>query len=81
MHLLWRRYSRSGYAPSIFYWLMAAGFAALAGWGAVRGDWLVAAIALAMAPVTYVGARVMRMLSASASESRARMRQERHDDE
>jgi hypothetical protein len=60
MHLLWRRYSRSGAAPPIFYAIAGAGFVALAVWAAFKGDWLVVAIALVMIAVTGAGARFMR---------------------
>ncbi len=62
MHLLWKRYSRSGAAPAWFYVTMALGFAALAGWAIVARDWLVMALALAMIGVTAVGARIMRSM-------------------
>ena len=52
MHLIWRRYSRSGYAPPLFYFGMAAGFIALAAFSSMRGSWLIAAIAIVMAGVT-----------------------------
>jgi len=70
MNLLWRRYSRSGYAPPWFYAALAFGFAAFAVWGAVQRDWTVAAIAAAMAPVTIGGAALMRRLGAAAEASR-----------
>jgi hypothetical protein len=69
MHLLWRRYSRSGYAPAWFYALMAAGFIALVVWAAVARDWLVAAVAAAMIIATIAGARVMRRLGDAADAS------------
>lgn len=69
MHLLWRRWSRSGYAPSWFYYTMAAAFAALAAWAAVRGDWLVLAIAAAMLAVAVAGSRLMRRLAEAARAS------------
>jgi hypothetical protein len=70
MHLLWKRYSRSGYAPPWFYVLMALGFIALAVWGAVRADWVVMGVALVMIPLTIGGSRVMKRLSAAADISR-----------
>jgi len=70
MNFLWHRYSRSGYAPPFFYLLMAAGFIALAVWAAIRHDWLIAAIAIAMLPVTIGGSRIMRRLSAASAASR-----------
>ena len=39
MHLIWRRYTRSGYAPPLFYIVMAAGFIALAVFSGMRGSW------------------------------------------
>lgn len=62
MHLIWRRYSRSGAAPSWFYAAMALGFAAVAIWAIVARDWLVMALALAMIGVTTIGARIMRSI-------------------
>ena len=62
MHILWKRYSRSGAAPPWFYVAMAVGFAALAVWAIVVRDWLVMAIALVMIGVTAVGARIMRSI-------------------
>lgn len=70
MQFIWRRYSRSGYAPPLFYIAVAIGFVALAVWGAVQGDWLVMALALAMVPATYAGARVMRRLGEAEAASR-----------
>ena len=69
MHLLWRRYARSGYAPAWFYALMAAGFVALAVWAIVARDWLIA------------GSRVMRRLgeAVAASTERYRREDDRHD--
>ena len=60
MHLLWRRYSKSGAAPPWFYAAMALAFGALAVWAIVAHDWLVMALALAMIGVTAAGARIMR---------------------
>lgn len=70
MHLLWKRYSRSGYAPPWFYALLGAGFIALAVWALVTGDWLVAAIAIVMLPVTFGGSRVMKRLRDASEASR-----------
>jgi hypothetical protein len=85
MHILWRRYTRSSYAPPWSYWVMAAGFVALAVWSAIQQDWVVLGVALAMVPVTFAGARVMRRLAASEEISRQEMlqreRREKHDDE
>ena len=60
MHLIWKRYSRSGAAPAWYYIAMALGFGALAVWAIVQRDWLVMALALAMIGVTAIGARIMR---------------------
>ena len=62
MHLVWRRYSRSGAASPWFYGAMALGFTALAIWAIVERDWLVMAVALAMIGVTAAGARMMRSI-------------------
>jgi hypothetical protein len=70
MHLLWKRYSRAGYAPPWFYVLMMLGFIALAAWGAARMDWVVMGVALVMIPVTVAGSRVMKRLSTAADASR-----------
>jgi len=70
MHLLWKRYSRSGYAPPWFYALLSAGFIALAAWALVTGDWLVAAIAIVMLPITVGGAMLMKRLSEASEASR-----------
>lgn len=70
MHLIYRRYSRSGYAPALFYLLMALGFGALAVYSAVRGSWLVMAIALAMIGVTIGGSRMMSRLKHAADAPR-----------
>jgi hypothetical protein len=67
MMILWRRYARSGGAPVWLYAVMAVGFTGLAAWGAVRGDWLVAAIAAVMVPATYGAQRVMRRVRAGAT--------------
>ncbi|HZP56897.1 MAG TPA: hypothetical protein VFC53_05010 [Dehalococcoidia bacterium] len=79
MHLLWKRYTRSGYAPPWFYALAVLGFAGLTAWALVRGDWLIAAIAALMIAVTVGGARLMRRLSTAAEESRRHFeREDRH---
>jgi hypothetical protein len=70
MQFVWRRYSRSGYAPPLFYVVIALGFVALAVYGAVQGDWLVMALAVVMVPVTYAGSRVMRRLGEAETASR-----------
>src|SRR3954467_10917540 len=63
MNLLFRRYTRSGYAPPWFYAIAVVAFAGLAVWALVQMDWIVAALGLAMVPVTIAGARVMRRLT------------------
>jgi cobalamin synthase len=65
MHLLYRRYARSGAAPRAFYVAFALGFTALALFAMVRGNWLVVALAIVMVAVTAAGARVMRRLGGS----------------
>jgi hypothetical protein len=82
VHLLWKRYSSSGYAPQAFYVIAALAFTALAVWALVRGDWLVAAAAGAMAAVTVAGSRVMRRLAEAArtSEERYPAAEEQHDE-
>ena len=60
MHLLWKRYSRSGMAPAWFYAALALGFVALAVWGAVQQNWIVVIVALVMAPIAIVGSRFIR---------------------
>jgi hypothetical protein len=63
MHLLMRRYARSGYPSAWFLRMLTIAFAALAVWGAVRGDWLVFALALAMVPVTIAAIPLARRLA------------------
>ena len=63
MHLLLRRYSRSGYASRWFLWALAAGFAALAVWAVVRSDWLVLALAVVMTAVTLAAVPLTRRLT------------------
>lgn len=62
MHILWKRYSRSGAAPPWFYAAMAIGFAALVVWAIVVRDWLVMTVALVMIGVTAGGSRIMRSI-------------------
>ncbi len=82
MHLIWRRYSRSGYAPPVFYIVMALGFVALAIFSGVRGSWMIMAIALVMASVTLAGSRVMRRLTDADGAARtARDAEKETDDE
>ena len=73
MHLLYRRYSRSGYAPPLFYAVMALAFVGVAIFGAVNGEWLILAIALVMVAVTIAGSVMMRRLSAAAEQSLQRI--------
>jgi membrane protein implicated in regulation of membrane protease activity len=73
MHLLYRRYARSGYASPWFHAVAAVAFAALAVFALVRHDWLVAGIAAAMIAATAAGSRVMRRLGNAAEESRRRV--------
>lgn len=75
MHLLWKRYSRSGGAPPWFYGGVAGAFAALIVWAVVEGNWLVAGLAAVMVFVTIAGARLMRRMNASLAESRRRFEQ------
>jgi hypothetical protein len=70
MQFVWRRYARSGYAPPLFYYAVMIGFIGLAVWAAVRGDWVVMALAIVMAPATYAGSRLMRRLSEAQEISR-----------
>jgi hypothetical protein len=69
MHLLMRRYSRSGYASRWFLRALAAGFVALAAWAAVRGDWLVLALAIVMAAVALAAVPLARRLAEGLRES------------
>lgn len=69
MHLLWRRYSRSGYAPPWFYALIASGFVSLTVWAVTQRDWLVAAVAVVMIAVTIAGSRLMRRLNEATAAS------------
>jgi hypothetical protein len=72
MHLIWKRYTRSGSAPTWFYALIGSGFVALAIWGLAQRDWIVAAIAAVMVPVTIGGSVLMRRLrEASVASQRS----------
>ena len=62
MNVLYRRITRSGAAPPLFYVAMALAFAGLAVFAAVRGQWLIVAIAAVMIAVTAAGSRVMRRM-------------------
>jgi hypothetical protein len=69
MHLLVRRYSRSGYASPWFLRVLAVAFAALAMYAAVSADWLVFALASVMTLATLAIVPVSRRLSAGLRES------------
>ena len=77
MHLLWRRYSRSGYASAWLLRALAMAFVALAVWAGARGDWLVLAIALVMAPVTLAAVTAGRWLSDGLKASQQSIERER----
>ena len=77
MHLLWRRYSRSGYASAWFLRALAVAFVALGVWGGVRGDWLVLALGLVMAPITLVAVALARRLSEGLQASQRNIEAER----
>ena len=71
MHLLWRRYMRSGYGPPALYFVFAAGFGALVLWALVQRDWTVAAIAAVMIAVAGAGAMLVPKLKAALEASQA----------
>ncbi len=72
MSLILRRYAKStGYARPWFYAVMALGFAALAVWAGIAGDWIVMAIALAMIAGSLVAIPVTRRLARGLEASRA----------
>jgi hypothetical protein len=73
MHLLFRRYTRSGYAPKWFYFLGGVLFAGLAVWAAFEGEWLLAVAGGVMSMVAISGSQVMRRLSMAADESQRRV--------
>jgi hypothetical protein len=77
MHLLWGRYSRSGYASAWFLRALAVAFVALAVWGGVRGDWLVLALGLVMAPITLAAIPLTRRLAEGLQASQRNMEAER----
>jgi hypothetical protein len=77
MHLLWKRYSRSGYASAWFLRALAVTFVALAVWGGVRGDWLVLALGLVMAPITLAAIPLTRRLAEGLQASQRNMEAER----
>lgn len=83
MHLLWRRWSRSGSAAPWFSYAMAVAFVALAIGAAAQGAWLVFALALAMAPTALAGSRAMRRIAGAArasDEHIAAITREAHDE-
>jgi hypothetical protein len=69
MHLLVRRYNRSGYAAPWFLYAAALGFVALTVWGAVQGDWLVMILAALAAIAAVALVPVTRRLSAGLRAS------------
>lgn len=73
MHLIWKRYAKSGYAPGWFYIIAAIAFVVVAIWGAVELDWIVAFVAIAMACTAIAGGRLMRRLSDGLAESSRRV--------
>ena len=77
MHLLWKRYSRSGYASAWFLRALAVSFVALAVWAGVRGDWLVLALGLVMAPVTLAAIPLTRRLGEGLRASQRNIEAER----
>lgn len=81
MHLLWKRYARSGYAPPLLYAAVALAFGALAVWAAAQRDWLVMTIALVMIAVTLAGSRLMRRLNDAAMASRRALTDGGKDDD
>lgn len=70
MFILWRRYSRSGFAPWWLYGLLAVGFAGLAVWAFVVGEWLVGGIALAAIPVAALAIALARRVNEATMASR-----------
>ena len=80
MHLLWRRYARSGSAAPWFHWLLGAGFAALAIFAVARQEWLIAALAIAMVGVTAGGSMMMRRM-AGGGEPPARRTDKAEDED
>jgi hypothetical protein len=77
MHLLWKRYSRSGYASAWFLRALAVAFVSLGIWAGTRGDWLVLALALVMAPLTLAAVPLTRRLSEGLHASQQNMERER----
>jgi hypothetical protein len=65
-----RRRSRRR-TPAAFYVALALGFVAIAVAGAVRGDWLVMALAAVMIVVALAAMRVMRVFAPSIDAAAA----------
>jgi hypothetical protein len=72
MHLLYRRYTRSGRASAWFYALVGSAFVSLAVIAGVRGEWLVMAIAIVMAVVTAIGGQFIRHVGADGPAQEGR---------
>jgi hypothetical protein len=79
MHVIWRRYARSGYAPPWYYAAFAIGFVALAGWAVIASDWLVAACASAAALASMAATRFIPRLRAAKLASERRMMEAPHE--
>ncbi len=79
MHLIWKRYSRSGYAPTWFYALLGSGFVSITIWALAQRDWIVAAIAALMVPVTIGGSVLMRHLREASAASQRSIDQRKDD--
>jgi hypothetical protein len=69
VQFIWRRYARSGYAPTWLYSAFALGFVALFAWAIATADWVVAAIALLMAVAAFAGGRFMQRLRVAKEAS------------
>lgn len=81
MHLIWRRYSRSGVAPLWFYAGMAVAFGALVVWATVERDWLAVVLSAVMAPVALAGSWLMRGVRDSIGGASASTRAITTDDD
>ena len=64
MHMLWRRYARSGRAPSWFYAILGSGFVSLLILALFEQEWLAAALAFIMAGVTVVAGLLLPRFTA-----------------
>jgi hypothetical protein len=71
VHLIVRRYSRSGAAPLWFYFAMTAGFGVMAIWAFTQSDWLVGTVATLMVPATFAVSRLMRRFAGALRASSA----------